>query len=331
MNISPGLPTSFVSSCCLTVLGLAGAFLPVAAFAEEIEVVVTFQNLSAEELFIDSPWIGFQDGALDIYDSDSGPSKGLSWLATTGRATLLAEEFAASGSAGASAVLPLPGGTLSSGERISRAFVLDSESEASRFLTFAASLSTLDGTFIAAENPVAYPLVDEAGGFVGTSFLITDQQVFSLTDSGEFDPAKAAAAQRFEDAEEDELPRVRPQPGAVRKRERPGEIGILELARVTVRQALEEEEEFFLSDTASELDAPALSLESAPLDFASRGGEGDAGAGGEGSAEEGEESEDPSGESKDDLDLDRWQRSLEAAEEEPGEEEDEEEEPVGGF
>ena len=52
----------------------------VPAAGEGIEVVVTFQNLSEEELHISSPWIGFQNGEFDLYDPDSGPITGLERL-----------------------------------------------------------------------------------------------------------------------------------------------------------------------------------------------------------------------------------------------------------
>ncbi len=314
-----GLGCLFTTGLFTTGLFATGLFATGAAvgFAEEIEVVVTFQNLSSDDLTINSPWIGFHDGTLDIYDRDSDLSEGLSWLATTGRAEVLAAEFAADGGGASSTILTLKERALASGERSRHTFVLDTEAEVSRFLTFAASLSTQEGTFLAAENPVAYPLFDDAGIFVGTSFLITDRQIFSLDDSGEYPSAKPAqVGARAEHSGRDLV---------FFDHDARGKIGILELARVTVRRSFEDEHEAAAGVPGADIETTP-SPEETRIDVASRedAGAGDEGDGGEGSGDTGD-TEESTGEAVEDLDLDRWERyseSLEEEDEEPQEDED---------
>lgn len=276
--------------------------------SEDLEVVVTFQNLLPEEIVIDSVWVGFEDGAYDIYDPDAGPGKGVSWLATTGRAQVLAAEFAASGHGAVSSTLTFPeAAPVAPGERTSRIFVLDPTDEMSRYLVFAAHLSSEEGTFVIADNPVAYPVFDENAVFVGTSFLITDRQVFSVMDSGDYEGEPDGPGDLLDGPNdpEDEVGAVASgvQEGTA------GSLGALELARITVRLPSEEEQEAAMNLEEDPIESAFL-LEETRLDpFEETAAEG-----AEPRMEEEESSAAPEAakdDSVEELDLNRWDRYAE--------------------
>ncbi|MCB1034475.1 MAG: hypothetical protein KDD47_11645, partial [Acidobacteria bacterium] len=299
---------------CFPALLLTGILLPfhMASAAKEIEVVITFQNLSTEALTLSSPWLGFQDGGFDIYDPAFGPSEALLQLIRFGDSSELTAELTASGHGRLIAELPVAGGILAAGEKASLTLCLDSEDEGSQFLVFAAKLGVYGTSFVASESPVAHPLFDESGSFTGTSFLITASEVRAPQDEiGAAGGPSAPEAVPDEDssAREEVLNDDLEEISAGFKRNPSVEgyealsasgIGDLELARITVRAVSREE-------------SGHLGLDGASTPF----GEADGATttGGEETPETsiyGEATAVTGVEPLDDLDLDRWERYAES-------------------
>jgi len=93
---------------------------------------------------------------------------------------MLQSEFAASGHGGAEAILASGGAVppLEPGERSSLRFQLDPTSPKNRYLSYASMVIPSNDAFIGNENPMALPVFDARGNFIGGSRVITGEMIW---------------------------------------------------------------------------------------------------------------------------------------------------------
>ncbi len=147
-----------------------------------VEVTVTVESLASENGTLLTPfWVGFHDGNFDTYDSGTSASAGLESLAEDGDATILAEEFLASGAGFVEGVIPGAGGAtpgpIDSGETTSLTFTVDRSLASSRYFNYASMLIPSNDAFIANGDPESVELFDEEGNFLGADFVVSGSEV----------------------------------------------------------------------------------------------------------------------------------------------------------
>ncbi|MEM8964522.1 MAG: spondin domain-containing protein, partial [Acidobacteriota bacterium] len=159
----------------MTILrALALALLLIATPAMAVEVTVTVENLSPENgTFLTPTWVGAHDGSFDIYDLGAPASQELERIAEDGTIDPLSMAFLASGNFVDGIVLG-ENGPIAPGETTSLTLDLDTTA---RYLSYAAMVLPSNDAFIANGNPVAIPLFDEFGTFIGGSFVVFGSDV----------------------------------------------------------------------------------------------------------------------------------------------------------
>lgn len=157
-------------------LGLIGAQTGMAA-----PITVTLESLApATGNFLTPLWVGFHNGAFDIYNQGAPASMGLEMLAEDGTTMAIMNEFATSGAGtvqGAIAGPVVPPGATGPGQKISMTFDLDGTLPANRYFSYAAMIIPSNDAFIANGNPNAFPIFDEAGTFLGADFIVMGAMV----------------------------------------------------------------------------------------------------------------------------------------------------------
>lgn len=163
---------------------LRRAILPVtilvAAPVLATEVRVTVENLSPPGgLYLTPLWVGFHDGAFDIYDRGEPASTAVERFAEDGDFAALREDFAASGGFDA-VILNTEGfaGAPVFDPGLSSSQVFDLDPVANRFFSYAAMILPSNDAFIANGDPQVVPLFDENGEFLGpVSFVVYGNEV----------------------------------------------------------------------------------------------------------------------------------------------------------
>lgn len=119
-------------------------------------------------------WVGFHDGAFDVYDLGVAADAALERLAEDGDADPLAADFLAQASGTTQGTLPgaLGGdeGEIAPGETVSRVFRLAPTATGSRFLGYASMIIPSNDAFTANGDPLAHPIFDVGGTFVAVDF-----------------------------------------------------------------------------------------------------------------------------------------------------------------
>ncbi len=163
------------------------------------DVTVTIENLAPSGgLFLTPFWVGFHDGAFDLYDLGSPASLGLERVAEDGEVGVLSAEFVASSSGmngGVDGVITSPDGfpgapVFDPGESPSVTFDLDPAKH--RYFSYASMIIPSNDAFIANGNPRAHELFDADGNFTGPiTFTVLGQDV---RDSGTEENTEMEAA-----------------------------------------------------------------------------------------------------------------------------------------
>ncbi len=152
-----------IAIACITVLVLTGA-------AHAARITVTIENLApVGGNYLTPVWIGIHDGSFDLYDSGAVASAALERLAEDGSTAPLATAFLAFG---AGSVEGTAGPPLAPGAVNTISFELDPSAASSRYLSFATMIIPSNDAFVANGDPLAYPIFDAAGNFLGASFFI---------------------------------------------------------------------------------------------------------------------------------------------------------------
>jgi hypothetical protein len=141
--------------------------------------MVTIQNLGPPNgTFLTPVWLGVHDGSFDLFDSGSPASTALERLAEDGDTMGLSSLFNMSGAGSVDGTAPGPMVQIAPGQSASMIFDLNPLAAASRYLSYASMVIPSNDAFIANGNPLAIPVFDAMGNFVGGSFIVTGSMVW---------------------------------------------------------------------------------------------------------------------------------------------------------
>jgi hypothetical protein len=159
--------------CAIAVLALAAA---PGADAASYTVQVTIENLSpVHGTYITPTWVGFHDGTFDFYDLGAAPSTTLERLAEDGDTGPISADFSAHGG-NVQGTIPgmvtptTPQGQIAPGALASATFRIDSDTD--RYFSYGAMFIPSNDAFIANDDPLAFPLFDASGNFIGVDFFL---------------------------------------------------------------------------------------------------------------------------------------------------------------
>lgn len=151
---------------------------PLAAQAAMIRVVI--DNLSPTNgSFFTPVWVGFHNGSFDLYDPGVAAfANGLERLAEDGNNAPLSAAFLGGAPGRVDGTIVSPGGfapVLDPGETTSATFSVDPM--ANRYFSYASMLIPSNDAFVANGNPLALPIFDAMGNFIGADFVISGASV----------------------------------------------------------------------------------------------------------------------------------------------------------
>ncbi|MGE3310804.1 MAG: spondin domain-containing protein [Limisphaerales bacterium] len=176
MSQTPAFPTTLRSisawagACCFLT-----ALVPVQA----ADIRVTIQNLSpADGTLLTPVWVGFHDGAFDLYDRGAAASPSLERLAEDGATGFVSADFAAHGGGGVDGTIaagPFP--PFAPGAAASMDFSLDPLAPGNRYFSYASMVIPSNDAFIANGNPLAFQIFGPGGEFLGADFIVSGAMV----------------------------------------------------------------------------------------------------------------------------------------------------------
>lgn len=157
-----------------SVLTLLPAFHSVAA-----EVRVTIENLAPSGGTLQTPvWVGFHNGGFDLYDRGAPASAALERLAEDGSTGPLSAAFGVSGTGSVDGTIvsgAFP--PFAPGARASMVFNLDASAPESRYFSYASMVIPSNDAFIGNGNPLAFPIFNSSGAFIGADFIVLGSMV----------------------------------------------------------------------------------------------------------------------------------------------------------
>ena len=171
-NSKPRSETTPRATCRTLLIG--AILLATAGMARATNVTVKIENLGAPgSVFLTPFWIGAHDGAFDTYDLGAMASAfpGLEQIAEDGNTGPLSARFAAEqgASGGVDATVPATGigpPPFDPGE-ISMFTLNIGDPTVNRYFSYASMIVPSNDAFIANADPLAYPLFDVGGNFLG--------------------------------------------------------------------------------------------------------------------------------------------------------------------
>jgi hypothetical protein len=124
---------------------------------------------SAGGIYLTPVWLGYHDGSFDSFNAGETASTGIERIAEDGDFGALAADFEAA-AAGTGQVVLNPAGFAGAplfdpGYSSSEMVYLDATTN--RYLSYAAMVLPSNDAFIGNDNPMAYPIFNESGNFVG--------------------------------------------------------------------------------------------------------------------------------------------------------------------
>ena len=147
-------------------------------------VTVTVENLAPNNgNFLTPVWVGFHDGRFDSYDGGASLDgfPGTESLAEDGATEQISSQFESviGPSAVQGTILPnlVPPGPFAPGTAGTQQFVLESTLPSNRYFSYASMIIPSNDAFIANGSPLAHPVFDAAGNFIGAEFLILGSEV----------------------------------------------------------------------------------------------------------------------------------------------------------
>jgi CHRD domain len=177
-------PASRTSSFALLLRLLATLSILLAAAAPlaALEVTVTVENLAPENGGVLTPmWVGVHDGSFDVYDLGAPASASLERIAEDGVPAMLSAEFLGSGAGLVDGVMFGPGApavpVIFPGQKASVTLDLDPAAATSRYLSFTSMVIPSNDAFIANDDPLAHPIFDGSGNFLGGDFIVFGKEV----------------------------------------------------------------------------------------------------------------------------------------------------------
>jgi len=150
-----------------------------AVTAAPVTITVTIQNLApVNGNFLTPLWVGFHNGGFDIYNPGAPVTPGVERVAEDGLTAAISSEFAASGAGVVQGTIMGPVmPEIAPGQTASMAFIVDGSLTSSRYFSYATMIIPSNDTFIANDNPFAFPVFDSAGNFLGADFIVLGSQV----------------------------------------------------------------------------------------------------------------------------------------------------------
>lgn len=154
----------------------AAAGLSLSAAAHALDVTVTFENLApANGTWVTPLWIGFHDGTFDTFDLGSPASAELERLAEDGNTGPISAAFTGPVDGTIASAAPPP---LSPGETASMTFTIDTANPDQRYFSFLSMVIPSNDAFIGNSDPMAIPIADGEGNFIGADLIILGSQVY---------------------------------------------------------------------------------------------------------------------------------------------------------
>jgi hypothetical protein len=164
---------------------LMGLLVPTVLWAQTT-VQVTIRNLSPTGgIHLTPVWVGFHNGAFDIYDQGVASSTALERIAEDGSTGPITTLFSGSGAGTVQGTILGPGAgagfpgapVIPPGGVAIMQFVLDGSLASSRFFSYASMIVPSNDAFIANGNPQAFQIFSNTGNFLGASFTVNGNMV----------------------------------------------------------------------------------------------------------------------------------------------------------
>jgi hypothetical protein len=196
-------------------LVLSGLLAATTVQAQEIRVTITNLATADGGNLLTPFWVGLHNGEFDVYDTDTAASPSLERLAEDGNTGPLSEDFLNSAAAAQGATLASPDGPLAPGAQATMTFVLAGGAAANGYLSYASMFIPSNDAFVGNDDPLAHPLFDADGNFVGADIVITGAQVRDAGTevNGEVPGNTAALEQAAPDTGESEGGTIQPHAG----------------------------------------------------------------------------------------------------------------------
>lgn len=167
----------FSRSTIWAALGIGLAVIPAAVHAQNI--IVSVENLAPNQgTFLTPVWVGFHNGAFDLYNRGASASASLERLAEDGNVAPLMSAFAESGAGTVQGALfgpMIP--PVAPGQTATAVFTIDGTLPTSRYFSYASMVIPSNDAFIANGNPLAFEIFDASGNFIGADFVVLGSMV----------------------------------------------------------------------------------------------------------------------------------------------------------
>jgi hypothetical protein len=164
--------------CLSPAVRLAAVALAAGVVLQAAPIRVTIRNFAPAGGTFQTPlWVGFHDGSFDIYDSGASASTAVERIAEDGETGPISDAFTASGAGSMQGVIAGSMGAIGPGEMASALFNLEPTSASSRYFSYASMVIPSNDAFIANGNPMAFPIFDEMGNFLGANFIVMGSMV----------------------------------------------------------------------------------------------------------------------------------------------------------
>lgn len=173
----------------LTTLSIALMAASSLAVADSIpSVVVTVKNQAAQRGALQTPvWIGVHDGTFDIYDrnvalgdTSSNPNlisrESVERIAEDGNTAPITAEFEQLQGNSPQTTVVAPGGPLTPGAEV-RTTLNISNPQQQQYFSYASMIIPSNDFFVANGSPLAHPLFDDDGRFIGQPFIVAGSEV----------------------------------------------------------------------------------------------------------------------------------------------------------
>lgn len=147
-------------------------------------IKVTIENLAPQAgTFLTPLWVGFHDGSFDIYDRDEPLNPdfpGTESVVEDGATAQITDRFTNFGAGDQQTTIfganGIPG-PIDPGETATFYFDQEAVRNSGRFFSYISMVIPSNDFFIANGNPLAHPIFDEAGKFIGADILLLGSQV----------------------------------------------------------------------------------------------------------------------------------------------------------
>lgn len=214
-NILAAIPEGDFTDPGYQVLRLTFEVLP----RDLAAVWVTVENLAPTDATLLTPfWVSAHDGSFDLFSPDEPVSEAFERLAEDGAAGPLRMAFAEAVPTGSDQMIfglnPSPP-VFRPGDVTSSYLQVDRNAPAARYFSYASMVIPSNDAFIANEDPMAYPLFNDAGELMTTEIMVPGSMVWDAgTEVNDEVPANTAALAQMEpDTGEDENGTPMPHPG----------------------------------------------------------------------------------------------------------------------